>query len=181
MKEKEKIISHEMPLNESEQHVKEQAIKPDGNHFQKIEAEEMNNIRTEFAAMSADTVATPTVNKEKVLQGKPENKAVKIMKEIWERIKKAGRVLFKPGSKKETSFNANTQYFYMNALHPEQTQKQTELSPLEETFDFIFKIISRIFQAGKAAFKPGDKERASSFPTAYKQKASEPALQSKVG
>src|SRR4051812_48001767 len=127
MKDNEKIISHEMPFNKGEHQVKEQAIKPDGDPFQKIEAEEMNNIRTEFAAMSADTVATPTVTKEKVLQIKPENKAVKIMKEIWERIKKAGRILFKPGSKKEISFNSNTQYFYVNALHLEQTEKQTEL------------------------------------------------------
>jgi hypothetical protein len=123
MKDIEKIIAHEMPFNQAEHKAVEQAAKTDGNPFQKIEAEEMNNIRTEFAAMSADTMATPTVNKEKVLQIKPENKAVKIMKKIWERIKNAGRVLFMPGSKNDGLFHANTQYVYMNAMDPEQTKK----------------------------------------------------------
>jgi hypothetical protein len=168
MKDTEKIISHEMLFNQAEHKAAEQAVKREGNPFRKIEAEEIKNIRTEFAAMSADTVATPPLQKEQALQKKPKNKAVKIMKEVWERIKAAGNALFTPKSQEEASFITGAKPTYLLLMPSEQTDQSLEFNPWEKTVDFMIEIMRRIFEAGKAISTPREKGKTSATATRYK-------------
>ena len=94
------------------------------------------------------------------------------MKEVWERIKAAGKALFTPDKKEELQLQLlrqlppDIQREYVVILRSDHMRKGSELTPWEEVFEAIFAIISKLIAAGKALFTPREKGNAAAVPAA---------------
>src|SRR5687767_5091660 len=96
MKEKMEITNKEKTVYEQRQSC-DQPKAPTQNPVRK-EEERISDIRAELGSIPGDLVA-PLVNSEQEPQSKPKNKTIEIVKAMWERIKAAGKALFKPQNK----------------------------------------------------------------------------------
>jgi hypothetical protein len=122
------------------------------------EAISIQNIRNQLADMAIETpVVSAHENKqvEKMDEKKP-SKAVVLMKEVWERIKAAGKALIRP-EEKSGFYQTNISPRYV-LLAEEKLQEDPEEMPEptvgEMAADFVIAVINRLVEAGKALFKP---------------------------
>jgi hypothetical protein len=147
---KEKMFSIEVPYKHEALYTGQQKQIDPRTIDCRSEAVGIQNIRDRLAFFSVDK---PKLSPETKPKAEPESKIKKIVKEVWERIKAAGRALIAPEEEKAV-FHANPIYSPAYQYILVSTMEKAEKNPLEMIIEIIGRIVKRIVKAGKALFKP---------------------------